>query len=267
MHRWLYFWSGFIACFALSWASACGGGSSGDVPLPVSPRYDTLGFGYYNANGDAQLVADHATIWMESGWTGAPGNPGGGVPAIVAHLALAKALGINRAILAVNFDPAQLAYTFDQLQSASLLDMVVALYIGDELDLTPFTDAQIVAGCAIVRQVASRFPELANVALASIWSASGRRPGQSALNWVGVDKYGSGPQMVPLLPGQRLLIVAGGSDPWRESAQVYVDFGLAHSEVIAVIAFLCEWPQGEPGGICNNGMLPSYRAAALGIPR
>ena len=71
--------------------------------------------------------------------------------------------------------------------------------------------------------------------------------------------YPYGPQQLPLQPGQRLMLVAGGADPYRENPAGYEKFANEHPEVVAVWAFA--WFDYSDGlGIGHNGMLPAYQA-------
>ena len=245
---------------------SCGGGSGdADISAALAPQRHDLLYGYFNAGDDIAGVSDHVNVIFEQGW---------GNGSSVQHLMQAQAQGIPHAILAVDWrHPGVMRFQFDSLRAANVLQMVIALYPQDEPDLTgggtdglqPMSDAEVLAMIATVRATAAEFPALADVNLAVIYSNSGRTPGISGYDWVGRDDYGRGPQIVQITAGQKLILVPGGANPWKESPDAFIQYAGLHEEVVAIIPFLWTWPDGRLGGICDNGLAPAYRAAGVAI--
>lgn len=265
--------------------AACGGGSGGSaatapLPPPSALRSDLL-FGYYYGRPDHVLeVADHANLY----WVAADGGPA----AQIAALQKAREAGIRNVVLMLPLTTPEgatptaedrRAWLEEINQVGALSADVRALYWVDEPD-TPRhrrETAQIVAQNAILRAVMAEFPALAGAKLAVIYSCGGDRPGVAAFDWVGCDAYGDGcealdrwvePMRRALLPGQRLILVPGGADPWRQSPTCFEAYAHREPAVVAIVPFLWQTETDEGvtyRGIRENGMAPLYRAAGRRI--
>jgi hypothetical protein len=194
---------------------------------------------------------------------------------IINQLQEAKARGINKAIVAVGFltwtktgelKGWDFLETFKvQLDALGLEDMIVAFYPMDEPDVQQhaghITEANLIQGFENIRHV---FPDKK---LMAIYGDKGSYPGINQLDFVGKDKYGSGPQTLSMKSTQRLVIAAGGANPYRENPEDYYNFAQGNSTVDFIIGFLIPNytdPDGHPQlGIKNNGMLPAYRSVGL----
>jgi hypothetical protein len=142
-----------------------------------------------------------------------------------------------------------------KLLVADVLPSVAAIYPIDEPDRNVISPDM----CRVVHDVREVLAEFhLSIPLAVIYGA-GETNGIECFNWIGRDSYPNGPQTLPLLPGQRLMIVAGGADPYREKPDQYEAFANSHPEVVAVIAFAW-FDYSEGSGIGHNGMLPAYKA-------
>jgi hypothetical protein len=220
------------------------------------PDRTDLYFGYFgDCDGCIAETSGHANLAFVMGW------PGG--DAALRHASEAVAAG-QKIVLAVDWQrPDVMRWQFAMLQASGALSSVVALYPQDEPDQAGLTADQVGALCAQVRAVASEYPELAGVALAAIYG-----PGSAGIehwNWVGRDNYGTGPIVPIRQPRQRVMLVPGGADPWRENPAAFLDVANRTPAVVAIVPFLWRWPDGRPGGIATNGMAAAYRAAGMRI--
>jgi hypothetical protein len=233
---------------------ACGGGSGEAAAAP--DRKDLL-FGYF---GDCDTcVAEtrgHANIAMVMGW-GAPG-------AMERHAVEAVAAK-QQILLAVCWacGAENLRWQFGVLRAAGVLSEVVALYPVDEPDVAGLTAAQVAALCALVRQVAAEYPELAGVALAAIYGSVGTE-GIEQFDWIGRDFYGHG-AIVPIRqPWQRLILVPGGADPWREDPTAFIETANRTPAVVLILPFI--WRDPTFGrGIATNGLGQTYCRAGVRV--
>lgn len=234
--------------------AACGGGSSsGGAPAPQ--RTDLL-FGYF---GDCDTcVAEtrgHTNLQSVVGW----GNDGWRMHAIEAVAAGQKIL------LAVCWrcGPDNLRWQFGVMSADGTLSSVVALYPQDEPDVAGLTADQVGALCALVRAVASEYPELAGVALAAVYG-NVDTAGIEQFDWIGRDNYGTGPIVPIRQPGQRVILVPGGADPWREDPTAFIETANRTPAVVLVLPFL--WRDPDHGrGIATNGMASTYCAAGVRV--
>lgn len=245
-----------ILVVALLLVSACGGGSS-EAAVAAAPDRKDLLYGYF---GDCDTcVAEtkgHANLAMVMGW-GAPG-------AMERHATEAVAAK-QHILLAVCWacGADNLRWQFATLRAAGVLSEVVALYPVDEPDVAGLTAAQVIALCALVREVAAEYPELAGVALAAVYGSVGTE-GIEQFDWVGRDFYGHG-AIVPIrLPNQRLILIPGGADPWREDPATFIDTANRTPAVVLILPFLWRDPI-TARGIATNGLGQTYCQAGVRV--
>jgi hypothetical protein len=241
--------------------------------LPATLRTDLL-FGYFHTfDSQATETADHVNVMFESGWFGAEAT------------ALSMRGHGKRTILCLSVE----CYDFDlgmvprpdawqrvistlqTLEKAGVLHQVIGLYPIDEPDLSRQPDEAVRAMCALVRSAARGFPELAGVQLAVIYANRNTLPGIGAFDWVGLDDY---PQREGLLasdlwinmlatlrPEQRVILVPGGADPFRQDPEAFRRYAHRNPQVVGILAFM--WARQLPGtlaGIGTNGLADKYRA-------
>ncbi len=249
--------AGLLACLILS-TIGCGGGGSpggeGNPPAPTTNRKDLL-FGYYGP-ASPEEVADHVNIvWL---WEDQ-----------VATAMRAKAAGITHLVLPVCWrcGADNLRFMFTGMRNASVLGNVVALYPEDEPGNMP--EAEIAAMVTLVRSVAAEYAEIAQVPVWAIFAANAPLTGSHLFDAIGVDNYGcSCVPVPPLVAGQRLILVPGGANPWREGVEPFIRAANLDSRVVAIIPFLWQYPIPAQGlGIRDNGLAPIYREAGIRLTR
>lgn len=256
-----------LCCFLVCCGGGGGGGSSSTPEVtPSTPRTDRVLFGYFG--DDATSVPetkDHISVDFITCF-------GATAPELTACVAKRMLQSQFKAIVTI----APLAYQgivesptlkadlrafLMGLQSAKVLDRVIALYPYDEPDIVGISDATANRVNTDIRGVSSEFPELSGVKLAVIYSDHAR-PGFVTYDWVAWDRYGAGlgalSLYTQLLPGQRKMLLPGGS--YGEDPGPWLTAACADPLVVAIIGFL--WVDGGPvTGIRSNGMAPLYRAA------
>jgi hypothetical protein len=218
---------------------------------PPRVRSD-LYFGYY---GDCPAciseTANHASFQWIAGW----GGPGGQIERIVDRATRAAP---NRTVIMLPgmykhgvVDPAGVAAAtaiFTGMQASGVLGNVVAVYPQDEPDFLGLTDQTVTDGNAAVRRVMAEFPGLDRVPLAVIYGGgSGKRPGIASYDWVGIDQYGIGDRVLgkPLQelkrllgPKQRVLLVPGGAEPWKQDPAPFFRNASADPQTVGIVAFI-----------------------------
>lgn len=159
-----------------------------------------------------------------------------------------------------------------RLHDAGLLGNVVAVSWCDEPNTAragSWTSENVLRMNAAVRAAMAGYPEL-RAGLAVIYACRGAWPGVADFEWLGCDDYDSGcgaltafyPK-IPVRAGQRLLVVPGGSSPWRQDPACFLSFAERDSRVVAIVAFA--WQTVTDGathaGIRENGMRALYEQA------
>lgn len=276
----LAFWGLIFVLSVVGFLVSCGAPPSSGVALtpslPVLDR-DGLLFGYYGGCATCAIETHgHVNLY----WAGNLY----GLLVTMEELFQAKAAGIQNVVLAVPaYAPnAELEVRFHlkRLQEAGLLVNVRALYPIDEPDLNGKSAEEVRAVNAMVRRVAAEFPELAGVKLAVIYAAPrvrGDWPGIEAYDWVGFDDYdnrdrifGNGEYFAlkqHLTKEQRILLVPGGVDPWRQDPGPFVAQAQRDDQVVAIIPFIWQdnADRGLGLGIRSNGMRGAYCAAGKAV--
>lgn len=248
-------------------------------PMPTKERTD-LEYWYYGLQpGEIEAIRGHVTMVHESEWYGGDAAviesmQAHGMPTMLniePHLWNGSALRPDAAALLGGF--------FMSLRSAGVLGNVVALYMIDEPDGKGCAAGDVLAACALARQVAERFPELAGVKLACTYSYKRILPGIEGMDWVGLDDYGAGSGvligdawsqlMARLRPDQRCYVVPGGAAPWHQDPEAFRRWAHATPQCMGIMAFM--WgPRTEADGVTYQGIdtsavKPEYIALGTGI--
>ena len=275
----------FAAAVALATLlAACGGGGSGwpTTAGPIVPapqiRSDLL-VGYYGGRLDTVLEngADVNLHWA-TGWEGS----GTWHLDVAAELAHARGAGVRNIVLALPhglvWQPGaadEVRFQFVRLQQAGALDGwdSIMVYPADEPEIPEngsHGDAEVAAMVSWLRGVMAGFPALSGKPVGVIYAcSSGKRPGIAAFDWIGCDDYATGcgalgdsyRELVSRMrPEQRLMVVPGGADPWRQNPACFESFAHGNPRVVALIGFIWQ-DRAAPGvgaGIRSNGLRRLY---------
>jgi hypothetical protein len=250
-----------------------------DAPAPFMPPQPTalrkdLKFWYYFTGADqAAATADHVNLVHEQNEFG----PLSLIASMRAHgkptvLALDQVLYTPRdnCTPRPDFDERLMAL-FTAMRSAGVLPQVVALYPMDEPDGHHISDATATAMNEAVRAIAGRFSELAGVKIATCFTIHGDFPGFASNDWVSVDAYDEGPEilasrvwldlMARLSPTQQAFLTVGGGNPWRADPEPYRRYAHSTPQVMGIMAFMwAERPMTGEVGIGRNGLAEAYQA-------
>jgi hypothetical protein len=268
-------------------AAGCGGGGGSSssagavIPAPAQLRTDLL-YGYFGGVSlNVGQVEGHVNLYFAGGWdpleqlaTLAQAK-GAGIPAVILNVPAYGALGGPA-------KPAsELRFWLQRIKAAGLLERIVAVYPIDEPDTVREgnrSDAEVRAQNAVLRGVMAEFPELARAKLAVIYACdTGRRPGLASYDWVGCDHYPSGCGVLSgyitqlrqaLGPEQRLILVPGGADPWRQDPACFENYAHGNAVVVALLPFIWQTVTDEGvtyTGIGENGMAKLYCEAGRKI--
>lgn len=260
---------------ALLILAACGGGGSSPAVGPVQQvptlRPDLL-FGYYAGAEYALEQQDHVNLYMTRPW-----GSGGVVwlAEVLGQLQVARAGGA-RVLLGLPgaYEPnaeTELVAAWKRIREAGFADTVVALYPIDEPDVAGKSDAEVTAVNAMLKRVFDK-------PLAVIYGcATGRRPGWASYDWLGCDDYGVGCDNATggtlwafasgLAPHQRLILVPGGADPWRQDPACFAFKAHTDPRVVLLMPFLWQdhAADGVGRGIRSNGLRKAYCEAGRAI--
>lgn len=256
----------------------CGGGGGGgggaEPPVtPSGPARPGILFGYYgDMDGQVRETADHVDYLWTFGWT----RDGTGSRA--GRIAEARSQGITKVVLGIEeaYLPdgeARVRATLSELRAQGLLAGVIALYPIDEPEGRGKSADEVRAVNAMLRRVMADYPELAQTKLAVIYTGGRRWPGIETYDWVGFDDYNRGSAVLSndqwddlkrrLRPDQGILLVPGGSDPWRQDPLPFVSKALLDPQVVGIVGFIWfdDADRGVGAGIRSNPTRAAYCGA------
>lgn len=155
---------------------------------------------------------------------------------------------------------------FSAIRSEGLLEQVVAFYVVDEPNIPEVNIGAQDLGNAVswLETIASFYwPQPLPTCAIYGWVNNGNDwRGVQHFDWVGCDNYGMDVSQIgarvlqQLAPPQKLVVVPGGGNPWREDPQPFYDYAQAQPRVIMIMPF--KWFGSD--GIGQNGMAPQYQA-------
>ena len=247
---------------------SCGGGGGGytEPSVPSGPVRDSIYFTYYGSEqGQVEAVAAHTNMAMVMGWDG--------LDIAIAEMQQAQARGLSVMLELPEAYQSEAAtrQKFTQLQALDLLRSIKAIYPIDEPDAVGLSAEKIAITNAMIRRVMTDFG--INVPLAVIYSAKFTWPGIASYDWAGFDNYdadifsnGDYARLKSMLRAdQRILLVPGGADRWRQDPQPFINKANADPQVVGIVAFIyrnnADPQRGASLGIKSNGMKGAYCAA------
>lgn len=264
--------------------SGCGSGSqSGPPPPPPNGALRTdLFFGYFGTN-IAETV-DHTNLVFAGDWFGPDVQlqqvieaKNAGLP-VMLHVDGQTGFSKNKPFDSTVTENL-IRQRFIQLRDAGVLDSVIALYI-DEVTHQGYTEEHVKGTTTAFRKISAEFGVSPN--LASFYDASLNWVGVSYWDWVGFDNYDHGDKIFTngeldklravISPAQKIMIVAGGADPWRTDPTLFFNAAQQDPRIIAVFGWT--WIDGSDAGyaaggwgkgIRSNGMAPIFKAIGIKI--
>ena len=260
----------------------CGGGGKASGPIAPAPavRADLL-VGYYGGCSSTVLEnGDHVNTHWATGWCGT----GTWHLDVAQELALARGAGVRNVVLALPHGLVwapnareEVRFQLVRLQQAGALDGWdrIMVYPADEPEIDrngAKSDAEVTVMLGWLRGIMAGFPALAGAPVGVIYACSSSgRPGIAAYDWIGCDDYGAGcrvngpsgayDDLLGLMRAdQRLIVVAGGSDPWRQDPACFEARAHGDARVAMLSAFI--WQDhadaGVGAGIRSNGLRRLY---------
>ena len=266
-----------------------------EPPINAPIRHDKLLFGYYgDCNGFIPCyaaISGHTNLLMipSYGPMASQAEIDAANDRIVQNIKAATSAGpAKKVIVFVNHlmytqIPNKQVYVGDALAATRLRelffkfrlegvsDKVHGFYPLDEPDLNVEDLGGVPAQFNLLRQVMDEYPEYKSAVIAIFYNSGSQFPGLAQVDWVGVDDYNAGVSVLynqyPALkkvmgPNQRLMVIPGGSDPWKEDPTSFYNYALNDPSVVAIVAFAYfNMSDGTPG-ISTNGLASIY--AGLG---
>lgn len=242
--------------------AACGGGGGGSPSAPPAPTRGPLVVGYYGScPACVEQTYRHVTVTWAFGW----------FEDRATTIAAAKQRGLKVVLYLPEAYVSEQAVRdlFTTLRAQGLLEQVAYLYPEDEPDLK-HDEAAITAAHLVARRVSAEFGISPKIAV--IYAGLNDFPGIASADVIGADDYSLGPNILPLYnlipirPGQTLMLVPGGADPWRQDPAPFFAYARAHANVEMVTSFLWGPDFADRGvglGIGSNGMAQAYCREAI----
>lgn len=233
-----------------------------DISLPEAPRRDGIFWCYFGTKGDqVEETLDHVDTLFENQWDGQIGvvknMRRSGLPTIldVSPQVLSAHAEMPRYIL---HDAEQnLREFFTGLREEGLLHLVKHLVPVDEPNLPEAGASHLLPRImAIIKRVASEFPELRGVKYGCIYYSDLPMEHMYLFDWVGTNDYENksailGPggiyeQMeAQLLPNQGLVLVPGAT--YEQDPEPFIRYAYLNPRVVGCIVFLWRDPHHNPG--------------------
>ncbi|MEO8674722.1 MAG: Ig-like domain-containing protein [Casimicrobiaceae bacterium] len=230
--------------------------TSAQLSFTVTPPAPSTYFGYWFTGIGLEEVVAHTNLSFELGiFNDVDPNS---IQSLETHVPLMRANGM-KAMLEIGYihvtDPNghvhylgnvdKVRALLDHIKRLGGLDLVVAFYPIDEPDMTDLSSNDIRDANAAIHALCAEYPELGGCAIAVIYSDH-NPTGAQYYDWIGTDagNYYLGPNSMELNPGQRLILIPGGADPWRMDPTSYLSYAQDHPEVVLIMPFL--WISDPP---------------------
>lgn len=253
-----------LSAFGLSpLLGGCGSSLSGVSKEVTRP----LAFGYYGSNLlQLEETRDHVSFHWVMGW--------GGFPEQVSLLTALSGSGKRIVLGCLDWykDEAKTIETFQNLSAMGLLQNIWCLYPIDEPDVAGRSEEEVILKNTRLRAACQAFPELRSSKLGVFYGPNRNYPGLSSYDLVGFDHYGvdifSGDEFTDFRArtgdSQKIWVIPGASDPWRDSGSSFVQASNLYPEIGAIVPFLwldnADPANGIGLGIRSNGLASTYRA-------
>jgi hypothetical protein len=265
------------------WCKYFGSLNCGDPTPPSGGSRPGLYFGYYGG-GVASQFADHCNLLHVGSWGDwtTPAGRAALTQSMIDQMNAGRDAGIKHVMITLDwclFTPAPLQLLpmvvrqqnliafFDALRAGGVINLVTAIYTVDEPDVMGLDANEVTTANAAIREITVHYPELNGKPLVVTYGVQGT-PGIGTYDWCGYDNYGTGVSgynnfLSKLTPTQKVVLVPGGCDPWREDPAIFNSKAQAETRVVFIMPFIWRDDAGVTS-IHVNGMAPQY--AAVGKP-
>lgn len=280
--RKLFWWTYcaiLIAAIAMLIAACGGGGVDPNAPVERPKILRTnLQFGYYASTGNQpQETKGHVNFYHDMQFEGEQHT----IDSIL-FMQMPVMLGVQywmydeRNIPKADGESQLLGY-LHRLNDARVLKFVTDVYPLDEPDLLGTKADDVIATNAAVRRAFAAFNMRPRLSV--IYGVGFTWQGVASYDDVGFDNYSAGSGIfyngdfaklkAVLRADQKIWIVPGGADPWRQDPTAYINYAHSDPQVRGLINFI--WPdstdpkQGYGKGIRTNGLAQKYCRAGREI--
>jgi hypothetical protein len=255
------------------------------APAPSIARTDLL-YGYYGSDSkQLDETKDHINVHMTVGWSG-PANQleetikaaSIGIPVILALPEVYQETPNVDAPFDLQASESRVRNRFQELKTAGVLSNIAALYPIDEPDLKNVYSAETIQTAnTMIRRVMADFG--VNIPLAVIYTTKWQWPGVDSYDWVGFDNYDAGGEIFTngdyqklkkvLRPDQKIILVPGGCDKWRNDPTPFFNMAQADQQVKLLMPFIwidnSDPVNGANAGIRSNPMTLTYKTVGTKI--
>jgi hypothetical protein len=257
---------------------ACGGGGGGGYPdtppTPAPPRTTKALACYFGERAsDVLATLDHTNCVEAASFYGPLEQ--------LATLTQTKGTGIAVILVLPGCDvpvaqvEPELTFWLQRIATAQLLEgqNFVAVRVCDEPDgsTTPRTDAEMKQIITSAHAAMAKFPALIAKPITTMYyeCGSGSRPGLEFVDWPACDAYGwtwdqlmgayrEFEGLVNKEPDRKLVLIAGGCDPWRQDPTPFVDKLLSDGRYAMVQGFGYGPLGNNPNCVSTNGLRDLY---------
>lgn len=249
-------------------------------PLPTKLRTDLL-YGYYGRDDEqCQTTQGSVNMVIEMRWDEVSNTVARmKKQPLKTILCLTAECFINRTTpRPVQTMQTMIRQTLDTLKAEGVLNQIIGFYPADEPNIGGLTDANMNLVNQTIRGVIAEYPELNGAILAVIYGSLGNFVGVSTFDWVGMDDYPEGNNVLIensmkelrglLRPDQRIILMPGGADPFQNNPEAFRRMAHNDPKVVALVPFL--WKNynannHDYNGIGANSMKEIYTEVGKGL--